>query len=232
MSNKSATTPCTVKDGQGRTLPLEGCKEAAMPTTAPGLDAVISKKDDDDVRWFFNDAEGELTPPSSYNAFEQQVLVTGCQLGFRESAGEPTDGQLRAVARERRIRRILEALPIEDVRVLQRWCILQRYVNDAVWSFFGRYSGIAMLIASRQHASGERTLAALCEDARKKEEANVPRIEKRAALATLSPVRETAHAVLARAADRYAASRAKYDGATKPKTGHLAALKLAAKGGR
>jgi len=213
MSNSRKTgTAIESKPNQaeGGRASAEGWKEAAMPTT-PALEAVLRKTDDDDLRWFFNDAEAELTPPSSFNAFEQQVLVGGCQLGFRESAGEPTDAQIRAATRERRIRRILEQLPRESVRVLQRWTTPQRYVPEAVWTLFGRYSGIAMLLCAKYCAGGDATLVMLCEEVRKKDEANVSRLEKRAAINQLGELRKAAESAMGLAIARYIVARGAHD---------------------
>ncbi len=180
-----------------------GTTVAAVKTaaTAVAVELPVNKRDTEDLQWFWNDAEGEMTPPSTFSAFECQFL--GGQIAQAHAeASEPSDGELRAAARFRKIAGAMTGLSHDEVRALQRWCMPLRYLDASVR---GRY-GVLGHVMTLLHPPG--VVAVWSARLDRKEEGNLARIERQAAKSFLTRTAGDATALLTRALLKYSQARA------------------------
>lgn len=123
----------------------------------------LDPRDDAELEWFFNRAEGEMGARSSFASFEHQCMVgAGCSAG---RGGDPyTERQMAAAKDWRRISRTLDRMPEDHARTLRRWATHGSY-RPVLVETFGRLTGLAMLVALRRAMSVD-DLETACTSAR------------------------------------------------------------------
>jgi hypothetical protein len=193
---------------------------AATVSTVAVVELPVSKRDAEDLRWFWNDAEGEMTPPSTFSAFECQFL--GGQIAQAHAeASEPSDAELRAAARFRKIAGAMTGLSHDEIRALQRWCMPLRYLDASVRHRYGVLGHVMTLIQP------PGVVAVWSARLDRKEEGNLAHVERQAAKSFLTRTASDATALLAQALLKYAKARAADHAATKARPSfHRAQLEL------
>ena len=127
-----------------------------------------ASRDEVDVHWFFNWAEGELTSNPAYSIFQQQMLGARCARGIKQHVTEPTEEQLASAARARRVAHVLDRIGSEHVLVLQRWAAAPRSYPEPLRRQFKRLAGLALRTRICRFIGGPSALVSICEIARVK----------------------------------------------------------------
>ncbi len=106
-----------------------------------------------DLQWYFrNDSDRELGETSSFGAFVAMMMSSGFG-GSGAGDSEPTERQLAAVASERRIRRALDSLGLDDVYTLfLRFSPAGRHLPVALCERFGELAPLAARTEAAQEA--------------------------------------------------------------------------------
>jgi hypothetical protein len=170
-------------------------------------------KDEVDVHWHFNFAEGELSPPVMYSPYDQALLGRRVSTSGYVEIPEPSPLRLAAATRSRRIRAILDRLSPTHVSALCRWSAPPSRIPADVRTLFGRLAAVAALTSSFDEIGGSARFLETCAraNARKDRGDGTANYLRHHARVKLAVVREEAQAVIAAAFAAYAAARVAVD---------------------
>lgn len=173
-------------------------------------------RDEVDVHWHFNWAEGELTQPAVYSLYDQALLGKRVQTSAFVTPPEPSPVQLTAAARSRRILGALHRLSPTHVSALARWTAPPVRYPEPVFSLFGRLSAVAALTEAFDEIGGSAAYVDACRRAsgKRDKEDGTANFLRHAARVKLDVVREQAEALLREAFAAYASARAAVDAET------------------
>ncbi|MBI2388657.1 MAG: hypothetical protein HYV09_03485 [Deltaproteobacteria bacterium] len=165
-------------------------------------------RDEIDVHWFFNWAEGDMMPRPQLNPWERATIGKRVHTNDRKDAVD-FPGVRRAATRSSHVRSVLVALSPQQVSALARWAAPPVRYRDAVRARFGRLSAVAALTEGFEEIGGTEEFYRACERAQSPRSTDgTENFLRHAAKVKLAVIEEQAQALLAEAFTAYAAERA------------------------
>lgn len=119
-------------------------------------------KDEHDIHWHFNWAEGEMEPAPFSSLYDQALTKVRVQVSPQLKTQEPGDRERAAARRSSRILKIMKRIEPRHVSVLARWSAPPSRIPEPIWSCFGRLSAVTGVTPGYREIGGGAALVENC----------------------------------------------------------------------